>query len=117
MGDTTSSRVTGAAGAVAALAVVGALFAGAGVVGGGVGSFDLWPDWSGTPRPSVEAAASSPNGPGTNPLLPRSTFADGSRPLGGDTASFVTSATAFSAGPGVATAGILAAVSVAPAPA
>lgn len=110
MGEKSSGRIAAGAGAAAALATVGALFAGAGLVGGGVSSFDLWPDWTGSPRPSVEVAARSPNGPGVNPLLPLAPRADGFRSLGSATAALVVGPTAFSAGPDVATAGVVAAV-------
>ena len=91
MGEKANSRITGGAGAVAALAAVSTVFAGAGLIGPGVGSLDLWPDWSGTLRPSVDVAALPPGGPGVNPLLPLAARTDGSRPLGGATANIFVS--------------------------
>lgn len=110
MGEKSSDRIAGGAGALAALATVGALFAGAGLVGDGVGSLDLWPDWTGSPRPSAELAARSPNGSGVNPLLPLTPRTDGIRSLGSATAALVLRPTAFSAGPDIATAGLVAAL-------
>ena len=40
MGEKANSRITGGAGAVAALAAVSTVFAGAGLIGPGVGSLD-----------------------------------------------------------------------------
>ncbi len=107
MREKSTGRIVGGAGVVGALAAVGTLFAGAGLIGDGVGSFDLWPDWSGTPRPSVEVAARSPDGPGVNPLLPLTPRADGRRAVGSATAVLVVRPTTFSAGPDVATAGLV----------
>lgn len=107
MREKSTGKIMGGAGVVAALAATGTLFAGAGLVGKGVGSFDLWPDWTGTPRPSVEVAARSPNGPGVNPLLPLNLRADGRRAVGGATAALVLSPTTFSAGPDVTTADLV----------
>jgi len=107
MREKSTGKILGGAGVVAALAATGTLFAGAGLVGEGVGSFDLWPDWTGTPRPSVEVAARSPNGPGVNPLLPLNLRADGRRAVGGATAALVVRPTTFSAGPDIATADLV----------
>lgn len=98
MGYESDGRVAGGAGALAALAAVGILFAGAGLVGDGVGPLDLWPDWTGSPRPSVEVAARSPNGPGVNPLLPLTPRPGGFRSLGNATAGLIVGPTAFSVG-------------------
>ncbi len=106
MGEKSSGRIAGGAGAVAALAAVGVLFAGAGLVGDGLGSFDLWPDWTGSARPAVEVAARSPDGPGVNPLLPLIPRTQGFRALGSATAALVVAPTAFSAGADITTAGL-----------
>lgn len=110
MGEKSSGRIAGGAGAVAALAAVGVLFAGGGLVGDGLGPFDLWPDWVGSARPSIEVAARSPDGPGVNPLLPLIPRTQGFRALGSATAALVVAPTAFSAGPDVATAGLVVAL-------
>ncbi len=98
--EATSSKMTTMAGALAALAAVSTAFAGAGVVGSGLG-IDVWPDWSGSPRPQADVAAASPDRPGTNPLLPLVAGSFGTRPLGGAAAVFAAGAPDQAAAPSV----------------
>lgn len=65
-----------AAGAAAALAIVGVAFGAAGVVGPGLG-IDIWPDLDGKPTLERERLAADPTRPGIHPLGPVSRDAPG----------------------------------------